>query len=496
MESYNGWFLLERGNVKNTREAGTTRGENTAQNRRAEMAAQPQGRESAQNPEPPLKGFSKGTLEADKTHSQTIGTGGPVLVQDTVLHETLEDFAFSTALPRVVHTKGYGAFGSFKTTNSMREYTKAGFLQSTGAQVPAAVRFSLAASNYGTPDTLRNIRGFTTRLYADEGNFDLVCNHLPVFFVRDAMRVPDVISRLAPSPINNMADPDSFWSVFTKYPEASNILIWLFSDLGTVKSFRHIRGYSVSTYVWRNSRDERRYVKYHWLPAAGEEAISREEAQRLACESPDFSGQDLYNSIAAGASAEFELRVQLMEIEEAKTLEFDPLDDTKVWDEARFPLLPVGRLVLNRNPENYREQVEKLAFSPSNLVPGIELSDDKMLQGRSFIYSDAQRHRLGPDFRNIPVNKQQGWTPESMVSSGEGRHVAGEIMRAEILKPDNFSQATEKYNSFTAEERDSLAGNIAAQLSPASAETKRAVMARLGQISTELADKVKNMLSS
>ncbi len=434
------------------------------------------------------------TESSDASHSQTVGARGPVLVQDTVLHESLETFVFSTTLPRRIHTKGYGAFGYFYVTHSMREYTKARLFQTPNEQVPVAVRFSLASSNQGTPDTSRNVRGFSTRFYTDEGIFDLLCNHLPVFFVRDAIRVPDVISHLSPSPVNNLADPERLWSLFAKYPEATNMLIWFFSDLGTVKSLRHIPGYSVSTYVWRNAQGVRHYVKYHWYPMAGTEHIDQREAQWLACQDPDIAGRDLYDSIAQGKAVEYELSVQLMNPEDEKILPFDPLDDTKVWDEAQYPLLPVGRMVLNRNPEDYAEQVEKLAFAPANLLPGLEFSDDKVLQGRTFIYSDAQRHRLGPDFRNIPVNKQANWSPASMVSSGNGRYVAGEIMRAEIPNPDNFTQATQRYESFSATEQKNLAANIASGLIEAQPNTQHTVLGHLKQVSPALAEMVRNQI--
>ncbi len=430
----------------------------------------------------------------DVSHSQTVGVRGPVLVQDTALHETLETFVFSTTRPRRIHTKGYGAFGYFYTTHSMRQYTKAGFLQTTNQQVPVAVRFSLASGNQGTPDTLRNVRGFSTRFYTDEGIFDLLCNHLPVFFVRDAIRVPDIISHLSPSPVNNLPDPERLWSLFAKYPEATNMLIWFFSDLGTVKSLRHIKGYSVSTYVWQNAQGVRHYVKYHWRPMAGAEYITQQEAQWLACQDPDIAGRDLYDNIEKGNAVEYELCVQLMNPEDAKLLPFDPLDDTKVWDDTRYPLLPVGRMVLNHNPENYAEQVEKLAFNPANLLPGLEFSDDKVLQGRTFIYPDAQRHRLGPDFRNIPVNKQPNWSPSCMASSGNGRYVAGEIMRAEIPNPDDFTQATQKYESFSAAEKKNLVNNISSSLVDAQPNTQFIVLSHLEQVSPSLAEMVRNQM--
>ena len=235
-------------------------------------------------------------------------------------------------------------------------------------------------------------------------------------------------------------------------------------------------------------------MKYHWFPLAGVEYINQQEAQWLACRDPDIAGRDLFDSIAKGKAVEYELRVQLMKPEDAEQLPFDPLDDTKVWDEAQYPLLPVGRMVLNRNPENYAEQVEKLAFNPANLLPGLEFSDDKVLQGRTFIYSDAQRHRLGPDFRNIPANKQLNWSPACMVSSGNGRYVAGEIMRSEIPNPDDFTQATQKYESFSVAEKKNLANNIASGLVDAQSDTQHTVLWHLEQVSPALAKMVKNQM--
>lgn len=500
MDNNSGWFQLENANTR--RGAGRQnepmrRSQPQPPSPNVHKPPSPNVHKSASPAVDETRRPNVSSAEAanpEATHSQTVGVRGPVLMQDTALHETLETFVFSTTLPRRIHTKGYGAFGYFRTTHSMKEYTKAGFLQTPGQQVPVAVRFSLASSNLGTPDTLRNVRGFSTRFYTDDGIFDLLCNHLPVFFVRDAIRVPDVIGHLSPSPVNNLADPERFWSLFAKYPETTNMLVWFFSDLGTIRSLRHIRGYSVSTYVWQNAQGVRRYVKYTWIPMAGQEYIDRQEAQQLACKDPNIAGRDLYDSIAEGKAVEYELFVQLMNPEDARALPFDPLDDTKLWDESKYPLLPVGRMVLNRNPDNYAEQVDKLAFNPANLLPGLEFSDDKILQGRTFIYSDAQRHRLGPDYRNIPVNKQPGWSPAAMVSSGEGRHISGEIMRAEIPDPDNFTQAGQRYESFSAAEKRNLADNIASELVAARPDTQRAVLKNVEQASPALAEAIRNQM--
>lgn len=398
-------------------------------------------------------------------HSQTVGPTGPVLLQDTVLHETLEQFVHSRPRDRVVHTKGYGATGYFRPYRSMAEYTKLCFLQNPEEKTPVATRFSLAVSNKGTPDTSRNVRGFSTKFYTSCGVFDLLCNHIPVFLVRDAIRFPEAIRALSASPVNGLIDPNRFWEFVARTPESTHFITWLYSDMGTVKSLRHIRGSSVNTYVWCNEAGERRFVKYHWIPMAGEEFINQEEAMKLAGENPDIAGQDLYDAIAKGQPVEYELRVQLLLPEEAESLSFDPLDDTKIWPEDKIPLVPVGRLTLDRNPENFLHQVEELAFAPTNLLEGAELSADKMLQGRSFIYKDAQRFRLGPDFGEIPVNRSRGTgRPQPTLSSGKGIRLSGDIVREEIPRADDFTQAGERYRSLTPEGREHLVENIAAQL--------------------------------
>lgn len=429
-------------------------------------------------------------------HSQTVGERGPVLHQDSTLHETLESFVNTKILERPVHVKGFGAFGYFQTTHSMMEYTKLSFLQAPGQQVPVMVRFSLAAGNKGTPDTSRNVRGFSTKFYTDEGIFDLLCNHIPVLFVRDGIRFPEAFTSLQPSPVNNLIDPERFWKFVARAPEATHFVTWLYSDVGTVKSLRHIRGFGVNTYVWRNAEGMRRYVKYHWIPLAGEEYLDRQEAGKLAGVNPDVSGQDLYDTIAAGNPVQYELRVQLMNPKDESILPYDPLDCTKVWDEQKYPLIPVGRLVLNNNPDNYMEQVEKAAFSPANLLDGAELSDDKLLQARANIYCDSQRRRLGPDFRNIPVNHQGDWSPDDQLTSGNGRHVEGQLVRSELPNPDNFSQAGQRYISFSTFEQNHLIDNLAADLSVVSIETRNIVLGYFYQASAEFGRRVAEQIAA
>jgi len=426
----------------------------------------------------------------DAFHSQTVGERGPVLEQDSALHEKLETFIHSKMLERPVHAKGNGAFGYFQTVNSMTAYTQLCFLQNPGQQVPVAVRFSLAVSNKGTPDTSRNVHGFATKFYTDHGVFDLVCNHIPVFPVRDAMRFPEFINALLPSPVNNLIDPERFWSFVARTPESTSFLVHLYSDTGTIKSLRHIPGHGVTTYVWKNAQGVRTYVKYHWMPLAGVQYIDRQEAAQLACENPDYAGKDLFDSLNAGKTFEYGLYVQLMNPQDESFLPYDPLDSTKVWDERQYPLLPVGRLVLNRNPDNYMEQVEKLAFSPSNLLEGAELSDDKLLQGRANIYWDSQRRRLGPEFRKIPINHQQNWTPDSLVTSGNGRFVEGRLVRSGIPKQDDFAQAGQYYHALAPLQQEHLVDNLAVDLAGISTDTQNIVLGYLYQASPELGERV------
>ncbi|MGE6539265.1 catalase [Bacillus luti] len=424
--------------------------------------------------------------EPAKLHSQTVGSRGPVLKQDSVLHETLQEFIHEKILERPVHVKGFGAFGYFQTIYPMSEHTKLNFLQNPNEKVPVMVRFSLAVSTKGTPDTSRNVRGFSTKFYTNDGVFDLLCNHIPVFSVRDPMRFPETIKALSPSPKNNLIDPNNFWNFVARAPESIHFVVRLYSNNGTVKSLRHIPGHSVNTYVWRNAEGNRKYVKYHWYPFEGVQFITSEEATKLAAENPDYSGKDLYDAIANGKPVEYGLYVQLMDPKDEAHLSYDPLDDTKIWDEKAYPLIPVGKMVLNKNPENYMEQVEKVAFSPSNLLDGAELSDDKMLQGRANIYSDSQRRRIGPEFRKLTINQQQDWTPANQITSGDGRYVEGKLERVSISKQDDFQQAGEFYDKLQPIEKEHLAENLASDLKVISTDIRKIVLGYFDQISTDL----------
>lgn len=428
--------------------------------------------------------------------SQTAGAGGPVLLQDGVLHEVLGEFIHARPQGRVVHTKGYGAKGIFENYRSQEELTRLCFLQRPGQKTPVSVRFSLAVSNRSTPDTARNIRGFSVKFYTDQGVFDLLCNHLPVFLVRDAIHFPRAIQAFGPDPASGLADPGRLWRFAAQTPESTHLLTWLYSDAGTVGDFGRMGGHSVNTYRWRNRDGVARFLRYRWVPLAGEAYLCQGEARRLACQDPDWAGRRLWERLDQGRPVEYELRVQLMEEQQAAQLEFDPLDCTKLWPEDRFPPLPVGRLTLEENLRDYWNQTEKLAFSPANLLEGAELSDDRLLQGRSGIYWDAQRARLGADFRSIPINGQAGWCPALLPSSGGGEAVQGEIGRCPLNRGDDFTQAGQRYRSLSPEQQQHLAENLGEALSAAPNQPREQVLGYFARADRELAEKIQSALSS
>lgn len=445
--------------------------------------------------QPAARDISPVLGEAGTQHSQTVGESGPVLMEDIVLHEVLQDFVHQKPRERVLHIKGYGALGQFELARSMAPYTTAAFLQTPGSKTPVIVRFSKAGGPQGAADSLRDIWGFAVRFYTTGGICDFVGNHIPVFFVQDAMRFPQVIAALSPSPQSNLTDPNRLWSFVADTPETLHMITYLFSDQGTVGSLRHIAGHSVNTFVWKNAQGERRYVKYHWKPLLGEEFLTQEQAAVLAGKNPQAAGEDLWNTLAQGTPVKYELQVQLMELSERLTLPFDPLDDTKTWDEQQFEPITVGTLVLQENPRDYSAQVEQLAFSPANLVPGIELSEDKMLQGRAFAYWDAQRYRLGNGFRRIAVNRQPGFSPfTSLVTSQEGVMLQGIAGRYENPRTQEYQQPAGRYAAMDEQQREHLALNLASSLGAADTGVQERVLGLFERISPRLSQAVREAM--
>ena len=433
----------------------------------------------------------------DDENSQTVGERGPTLLQDFQFIEKIAHFDRERIPERVVHAKGAGAFGYFQVHKSMAKYTKAKFLQDPGKKTPVFVRFSTVAGGRGSADTVRDVRGFATKFYTEEGNYDIVGNDLPVFFIRDAIKFPDLIHAVKAEPHNNIPSSatghNNFWDFISLTPEATHMLTWVFSDRGTPASYRMVEGFGVNTYKWVNSEGQAVYVKYHWKPKLGVHNFDRQNATRLAGEDPDYLTRDLWEAIARGEQAEFELKVQIMKISEELNQSFDPLDDTKTWPVDKFPLMSVGKMILDRNPENYFVQVEQAAFCPANLVPGIEFSDDKMLQGRTFSYVDTQRYRLGANFNDLPTNKplanvannqrdgamqtqifkgsvnfgpssQGGPTAAPLQGAPYEPSVQGNVTREKIHKTDDFSQAKLRCLSMDKTEQEHLVGNLIADL--------------------------------
>jgi catalase len=414
-----------------------------------------------------------------------------------------------------VHAKGAGAHGYFQVYKSMAEYTCAKFLQDPAKETPVFIRFSTVVGSRGSADTARDPRGFAVKFYTDEGNYDLVGNNLPVFFIRDAIKFPDMVHAFKPAPDTGYPTSSSansrFWDFISLTPESTHMITWLFSDRGTVKSYRKMEGFGVNTYVWVNAQGKAVYIKYHWKPKAGLETIDRHEATRLAGEDPDIATRDLYETIASGKTVEFEMHVQVMEIADELKQTFDPLDATKTWPEDQFPLMSVGKMVLNRNPENFFAEVEQAAFCPAAVVPGIELSADKLLQGRVFSYADTQRYRVGPNYLQLPVNRplapvnndqqdgamQQnepfgtgtvnyepntldGGAPKEAQPAPTARmHVEGEIDRRKISITNDFAQAGERYRGLSKTDQDHLVDNIADSLSKANVPIQKRMIENL-----------------
>jgi len=473
---------------------------------------------------------NQGAPVTDNQNSLTIGERGPVLLQDVHLIEKIAHFDRERIPERVVHAKGAGAHGYFQVYKSMAYHTTARFLQDPTSRTPVFVRFSTVTGGRGSADTVRDPRGFAVKFYTGEGNYDLVGNNLPVFFIRDAIKFPDMVHAFKGAPDNNIPSASSahnrFWDFISLTPESTHMITWLFSDRGTPRSYRMMEGFGVNTYVWVNTDGKAVYVKYHWKPKLGVQNIDRQEATRLAGVDPDYLTRDLWETIAKGEVVEYELNVQHMDIDEELKQDFDPLDATKTWPEHKFPLIPVGRMTLNRNPANFFTEVEQAAFCPASIVPGIEFSEDKLLQGRTFSYSDTQRYRLGSNFLQLqtnrpfvavdnnqrdgvmqigsfsgPVNYEPnslaGGTPKEATTSGKpyARQIEGKLTRQKISKTNDFQQAGERYRSMSKSDRDSLVGNLVVDLMHIDKEIKKRIIHNLSSADSQLGKLVSEGLS-
>ncbi|GAB2802784.1 catalase [Streptomyces daliensis] len=365
-------------------------------------------------------------VESDE-HSLTVGTDGPILLQDHYLIEKMAQFNRERVPERVVHAKGGGAYGVFEVTNDVSQFTKADLFQ-PGKRTPMLARFSTVAGEQGSPDSWRDPRGFALKFYTEYGNYDMVGNNTPVFFVRDPSKFQDFIRSQKRHFGSGLRDHDMQWDFWSLSPESAHQVTWLMGDRGIPRTWRHMNGYSSHTYMWVNAGGEKFWVKYHFKTDQGIDFFTQEEADHMAGADADVHRRDLYDSIAAGDAPSWTLYMQIMPFADAPDYRFNPFDLTKVWPHGDYPLIEVGRMTLNKNPEDFFVHIEQAAFEPSNLVPGIGPSPDKMLLGRLFSYPDTHRYRIGPNYAQLPPNRPQA-PVHSYAKDGPMRYVSPDVAR-------------------------------------------------------------------
>jgi catalase len=450
----------------------------------------------------PVLTSAQGGPVADDLNSLKIGARGPTALEDFHFREKIFHFDHERIPERVVHARGYGAHGYFETYKSLSKYTRADIFQRAGEKTPAFVRFSTVAGNKGSADLARDVRGFAVKLYTQEGNWDLVGNNIPVFFIQDAIRFPDFVHAVKEEPDSAFPQAasahDNFWDFISLTPESMHMIMWVMSDRALPRSFRFMEGFGVHTFRFVNAKNESTFVKFLWKPKLGLQSVVWNEAVKINGADPDFHRRDLWDSIKSGAFPEWELQVQLFDQDFADKFEFDVLDATKLIPEEELPPIPVGRLVLDRMPDNFFAETEQVAFMTQNVPPGIDFSNDPLLQGRNFSYLDTQLKRLGgPNFTHLPVNApkcpfhhfqqdghmamrnptgranyqpnswgdgprespEKGFTPFAEVQEGEKRKVRSESFG------DHYSQARQFYISQTETEQKHIGAALTFELS-------------------------------
>ncbi|NWJ27584.1 catalase C [Rhizobium sp. RM] len=452
--------------------------------------------------ETPVLTTAQGGPVADDLNSLRVGPRGPLLVDDFHFREKIFHFDHERIPERVVHARGYGAHGYFETYESLAAYTKADVFQRAGEKTPAFVRFSTVAGNKGSADLARDVRGFAVKIYTQEGNWDLVGNNIPVFFIQDAIKFPDLVHAAKQEPDRAFPQAqtahDNFWDFISLTPESMNMVMWIMSDRTIPRSFRFMEGFGVHTFRFVNAKDESTFVKFHWKPKLGLQSVAWNEAVKINGADPDFHRRDLWQAIQSGNFPEWELQVQLFDQEFADRFDFDVLDPTKIIPEEILPPQPIGRLVLNRMPDNFFAETEQVAFMTQNVPPGIDFSNDPLLQGRNFSYLDTQLKRLGgPNFTHLPINAPKcpfahfqqdghmamrnpvGRANYQPNSHGEGpresptrgyRHFAAEEQGQKVrMRPesfaDHYSQARQFYISQTGAEQRHIASALTFELS-------------------------------
>ncbi|KAB8145715.1 catalase [Chloroflexia bacterium SDU3-3] len=445
----------------------------------------------------------------DNQNLRTVGSRGPATLENYHFIEKITHFDRERIPERVVHARGAGAHGFFEAYGSVggepvAKYTRAKLFQEKGKRTPVFVRFSTVIHGGHSPETLRDPRGFATKFYTEDGNWDLVGNNLKVFFIRDAMKFPDLVHAFKPDPVTNRQDGQRIFDFISHTPEAMHMITFLFSPWGIPANYRQMQGSGVNTYKWVNAQGQGVLVKYHWEPKQGIKNLTQAQAQELQGQNFNHATQDLYDAIERGDFPEWELSVQIMSDDEHPELDFDPLDDTKIWPKDQFPWLPVGRMVLDRNPVNYFAEVEQAAFGTGVLVDGMDFSEDKMLLGRTLSYSDTQRYRVGPNYLQLPINAPQKPVATNQrdgqmayrvdLAPGQNPHVNyepsslgglhesprsgaeytpefhGQLVRQKIERTNDFAQAGAQYRAFEDWERDDLITNLVSTLKPATSQ--------------------------
>ncbi|WP_235824825.1 catalase [Bacillus salipaludis] len=436
----------------------------------------------------------------DNQNIRTVGNRGPSTLENYHFIEKISHFDRERIPERVVHARGAGAHGYFEAYGKagdepISKYTRAKLLQEAGKQTPVFVRFSTVVGGGHSPETLRDPRGFAVKFYTEDGNWDLVGNNLKIFFIRDPLKFPDMVHSFRPDPVTNLPDPERMFDFLSQTPEATHMVTFLFSPWGIPANYRQMQGSGVNTYKWVNKNGEAVLIKYHWEPIKQEiKNLLQKEADAIQATNYNHATQDLYEAIERGEYPEWELCVQIMSDDEHPDLDFDPLDPTKLWPTDQFPFLPVGKMVLNQNPENYFAEVEQAAFGTGVLVDGLDFSDDKLLQGRTFSYSDTQRYRVGTNYLQLPINapkkhvatNQRDGQMLYQVDSAPGQnpHVnyepstlgglkeadkngkdhepqySAKLVREKIERTNDFKQAGDTYRSFDDVERNELISNL------------------------------------
>ncbi|MEM7758808.1 MAG: catalase [Cyanobacteria bacterium P01_A01_bin.40] len=462
---------------------------------------------------------------SSNTVSKSVGKQGPLLLEDYALLEKMAHFNRERIPERVVHAIGAGAYGTFTVTEDITKYTKAKIFSEVGKQTELFARFSTVAKSKGGSDIYRDLRGFALKFYTEEGNWDMVGNNTPIFFMRDPMKFMDFIRSQKEHPQENWRHDQMWWDFWSLTPESIHQVLWLMGDRGAPMGWRHMNGYGSHTFSLINENNERIWVKFHFLTDQGNKFFTDEQWRKMQSVEPRWATKDLFQAIAEGNYPSWTMYIQTMTDEQAENFQWNPFDLTKVWPHGDFPLQKVGKFELNRNPENYFAEVEQSAFSPGNVPPGISWSPDRMLQARIMSYADAHRYRVGVNYDTVPVNKphateantpyrdgslrtgdnngsrinynpsHEGYPQPNQRAETPSIHVSGMADRTELDSEDYYDQAQMYYEMLNKGEQERLYQNIAGSLGKSSSEVIKDQMQLFRNVSSELADQVEKAIT-